>query len=676
MKLGMKIGLGFVAVLALTLVLGLVSVWNMYEVTDEVTILADEYVPEVVIANELERSSAQTMYEMRAYGFTAENRFLDGAQTNLAVVKKSLSDARKLAERAEHLTLLGPAVEKVEEAVNEYESLVSETIAVNTRMDGQRLRMDEAAGNFVGGLNGFIASQNRQMENEFVAGANEEALQERLWKITRGNDALDLGNAVRIANFRAQALRDLEVIRGALARFDDMTEIFNEIRSKLRREEDIREINTVATAAANYQQVVEEFMQDWQLNNQLAVKRGEAGDDVLQQAQALSIAATDASTEISTQSASMLNKASTVVLSVLVAAMIIGIFLAWFITRMITRPIIMGVKFAETIANGDLTQQLDLDQKDEIGQLAKALNGMVERLANVVGDVRSSSDNVASGSQQLSASSEEMSQGATEQAAAAEEASSSMEQMAANIRQNADNAMQTEKIAAKSAEDAQKGGESVNQTVAAMKQIADKISIVEEIARQTNLLALNAAIEAARAGEHGKGFAVVAAEVRKLAERSQTAAAEISDLSGSSVDIAEQAGKMLAMMVPDIQKTAELVQEIAAASKEQDAGAEQVNQAIQQLDQVIQQNASASEEMASTSEELNSQAEQLQEAISFFKVSGQLSSAPPRQHKQPVAAARIGHAAAAKGAAKSPGKGLQLDMGKGKDKLDDEFEQF
>ena len=359
-----------------------------------------------------------------------------------------------------------------------------------------------------------------------------------------------------------------------------------------------------------------------------------------------------------------------------ILGVVLALVLGFVLARMISRPIIQGVKFAEIVAGGDLTQKLDLDQKDEIGQLASALNGMVERLSGVVAEVRASSDNVAAGSQQLSASSEEMSQGATEQAAAAEEASSSMEQMAANIRQNADNAMQTEKIAAKSAEDAKQGGEAVNQTVAAMKQIADKISIVEEIARQTNLLALNAAIEAARAGEHGKGFAVVAAEVRKLAERSQTAAAEISDLSGTSVDIAEQAGKMLAQMVPDIQKTAELVQEIAAASKEQDAGAEQVNQAIQQLDQVIQQNASASEEIASTSEELNSQAEQLQEAISFFKVSGLLSSASSRQHKQPVPAARIAHAPAAKPAAQKTGKGLQLDMGKGKDKLDDEFEQF
>jgi methyl-accepting chemotaxis protein len=220
-----------------------------------------------------------------------------------------------------------------------------------------------------------------------------------------------------------------------------------------------------------------------------------------------------------------------------------------------------------------------------------------------------------------------MSQGASEQAASAEEASASMEEMASNIRQNADNAQETERIALKSAQDARGGGEAVKETVAAMKKIAQKIGIIEEISRQTDLLALNAAIEAARAGEYGKGFAVVASEVRKLAERSQKAAAEINDLSGSSVDVAERAGHMLDQLVPDIEKTAELVQEISAACNEQDSGAEQINKAIQQLDQVIQQNASASEEMASTSEELSTtsdgladQAEHLREVMAFFRV--------------------------------------------------------
>ena len=273
---------------------------------------------------------------------------------------------------------------------------------------------------------------------------------------------------------------------------------------------------------------------------------------------------------------------------------------------------------AREVAGGNLTVQLEARSSND--ELMHALSEMVTKLGLMVNEVKAASDNVAAGSEQMSASASAMSQGATEQAAAAEEASASMEQMSANIRQSADNAMQTEKIAVKSAADAQAGGRAVAQTVAAMKEIAGKISIIEEIARQTNLLALNAAIEAARAGEHGKGFAVVASEVRKLAERSQKAAAEISELSSSSVEVAEQAGNMLCHMLPDIQRTAELVQEISAASKEQDSGADQINRAIQQLDQVIQQNASAAEQMSATAEELASQSEQLQATIGFFRV--------------------------------------------------------
>jgi len=275
---------------------------------------------------------------------------------------------------------------------------------------------------------------------------------------------------------------------------------------------------------------------------------------------------------------------------------------------------------ANQIANGDLTvEPKPLSDKDTLGQ---ALESMVERLRNVVGDALAASDNVSSGSQELSASSEQLSQGATEQASSAEEASASMEEMASNIKQNADNAAQTEKIARQSSKDAEASGEAVNRAVSAMRTIAEKISIVQEIARQTDLLALNAAVEAARAGEHGKGFAVVASEVRKLAERSQSAASEISALSGETVTVATEAGEMLARLVPDIRKTAELVSEISAACREQDIGASQINEAIQQLDKVTQQNAGASEEMSATSEELAAQAEELQASIAFFKVDG------------------------------------------------------
>ena len=381
----------------------------------------------------------------------------------------------------------------------------------------------------------------------------------------------------------------------------------------------------------------------------------------------------------SDETTAIYQQARTFMLALVLGSVCLGLGLGVFIARAISLPLRKGVEFAELVANGDLTRTIDLDRKDETGQLAAAMNLMVEKLKEVVIGVKTASDNVASGSQQMSGTSEEMSQGATEQAAAAEEASSSMEQMAANIRQNADNALQTEKIAIKSAEDAREGGQAVAQTVSAMKEIAGKISIIEEIARQTNLLALNAAIEAARAGEHGKGFAVVASEVRKLAERSQHAAAEISQLSGSSVEVAEKAGSMLARMVPDIQRTAELVQEIAAASKEQDTGAEQVNKAIQQLDQVIQQNASASEEMASTSEELSSQAEQLQQTIAFFKVDERSGAGSMRRLPAPsktVSRPAVAHIAAKSARKGAVPKGLALEMGTGRDKLDEDFERF
>ncbi|MBG0790226.1 MAG: methyl-accepting chemotaxis protein [Desulfovibrionaceae bacterium] len=317
-----------------------------------------------------------------------------------------------------------------------------------------------------------------------------------------------------------------------------------------------------------------------------------------------------------------------------VAGIVIGAILAVglgvLLTLGITRPVRKGVDFAQRMAQGDFSERLDVNQKDEIGVLALAMNDMVEKLRSIVESVQSAAGNVSAGSEEMSGSSQILSEGATTQAASIEEISSSMEQMVANIQQSAKNARDTESISRKAADDARRGGEAVTRTVQAMRDIADKISIIEEIARQTNLLALNAAIEAARAGEHGKGFAVVAAEVRKLAERSGSAAAEISELSSSSVEVAENAGAMLERIIPDIRKTAELVQEIAAAANEQDAGAAQVNAAIQQLDQVIQQNASASEEMASTSEELSSQAVSVQSHMSFFHIGGNGRPAPTR----------------------------------------------
>jgi len=273
---------------------------------------------------------------------------------------------------------------------------------------------------------------------------------------------------------------------------------------------------------------------------------------------------------------------------------------------------------AQAIAQGDLT--VIIQTRCEQDKLMQAMEEMVAGLSRTATDIKTAAGEVATGSSALSSAVMQLSQGASEQAASAEEASSAMEQMTANIKQSAENATQTEKIAVQSAADAREGGKCVAEAVVAMKEIASKISIIEEIARQTNMLALNAAIEAARAGEHGKGFAVVAAEVRKLAERSQKAAGEINQLSSSTVKVAEKAGEMLEKLVPHIQHTAELVQEITAASNEQNLGVSQINTALQQLQSVIQDNASAAEEMAATSEELSGQAEQMLATVNFFKL--------------------------------------------------------
>jgi methyl-accepting chemotaxis protein len=321
--------------------------------------------------------------------------------------------------------------------------------------------------------------------------------------------------------------------------------------------------------------------------------------------------------------------------SALVAVIIASLGVIYIVRTLVVRPLKTAVAAANRLAEGDLTALIEVTGNDEIGQLLGAMKNMHEKLRQVVEDVKTVSGHVGSWSQELSSGAAQMSQGATDQASSAEQASASVEEMNATIRQNAENAQQTEKIARKSAADAIESNKAVSEAMVALKEIAGKISIVGEIARQTNLLALNAAIEAARAGEHGKGFAVVASEVRRLAERSQAAAAEIGQLSTKTSDVSERAGGMLTRLVPDIQKTAELVQEISASSKEQAAGAEQINAAIQRLNDIIQKNVGAAEAMSATSGELAHQADRLQSSITFFKVNG--DTALPRLDNKQIA---------------------------------------
>ncbi|MDR3515672.1 MAG: methyl-accepting chemotaxis protein [Azospirillaceae bacterium] len=543
---------------------------------------------------------------------------------------------------------------------------------------------------------------------------------------------------MRVALFRSFLTADDAATEAALAPipalFDDIHRLQDTVRSLLTTDEDQRAFALFLDKFTQYTKVFEEA-EAWSRKNTeakaLALSVGEvrtiagqlsqlAGDMVAHAEKSMA----DASVEADHTYGSL----RTLLIAAVAASLLIALAAGTWISLNIARGLARAVGLADAVALGDLSQTVAMKTNDEIKDVITALNQMTanlrataavadaiaagdltvdvqrlsdkdtlgmalermsEKLRTIVAEAMAAAENVSAGSQELSASAQQLSQGATEQASSTEEASASMEQMAANIKQNADNAAQTERISRQSSIDAQASGEAVGRSVEAMRIIADKILIVQEIARQTDLLALNAAIEAARAGEHGKGFAVVASEVRKLAERSQTAATEISALSTQTVGVAQEAGAMLVKLVPDIKKTASLISEISAACREQDIGADQINQAIQQLDKVTQQNASASEQMSATSEELAAQSEQLQAGISYFRIAqpahgtvrpghgGAAKAVEPAKARaravtRPVAAKRAGLNGSAP---RTNGFALNL-TNSGADAHDDDFERL
>ena len=492
----------------------------------------------------------------------------------------------------------------------------------------------------------------------------ELMVNDRFPKTVQANHAVDAINTI------ARQLRNAYIFTGeeqqkALASIDPLRKTITENLEKLNKsitsDKGKELLKTIAASRVAYVGSQDKFLELLKADKKaeiVTLMQGElrkTQSEYISALNALIAFQTDAMEKSGKQADELVGNTEQLIILLGSLAALFAVALGWFITRSVIKQIGGEPDYARDmvvrLSEGDLTMKLETNPKDD-SSLLFAMKTMIGKLSQVVTDVNGGAQALASASEEVSATAQSLSQAASEQAAGVEETSASIEQMTSSIAQNTENAKITDGMASKAANDAVSGGEAVNATVEAMKQIAKKIGIIDDIAAQTNLLALNAAIEAARAGEHGKGFAVVAAEVRKLAERSQVAAQEIGEVAGNSVELAEKAGRLLAEIVPNIRKTSDLVQEITAASTEQSSGVGQINSAVGQLNTTTQQNASSSEELAATSEEMSSQAEQLQQTMSFFKLDSSAHSSASFAVRKSTASGK--KAAAPKAAKASP----------------------
>jgi methyl-accepting chemotaxis protein len=668
-----KLGFGFGLIILILITIGILSLIQFGKVKNDARLIASREVPETIITNQFAEQTALLTGLFNRFLLSGDEKLLIEASKSISDIQSKIENIldNNLALRDEFKIHLSNANKTFKEYIIFLEEMKREFTILNQNL----VIMDEAAEEFEANCLNYLRGLEADFANQL---SRRTAQRYMLEKITLINNVIDLGNYMRIRNFRAQARRnfdqDIEITRS----FEAISHDLKMLEEKTTHSEDMAYLESIFQSTQTYHNAIYEYTNSF---SKMAISNrqiSELGDKLVNTFKLLSQESSSNAINFSQDAVKKTNVSLQILITGILIAILLSLIIGYSITKSITSTLKMSVHFAGEIASGNLTTKIGLDQKDELGTLATNLTSMKEKLNNVIVSIQNSADTIAEASSQMSITSQSVSQGSTEQASAAEEISAAIEQMSASITENTSNSQRTETLAREATQQLKEGSKNVLALTDAIKDIAEKISIIGDIAYQTNILSLNAAVEAARAGEYGKGFAVVAEEVKKLAERSQLAAGQIDKVSANSVNLAEETKVIFSEMVPKIENTLNLVQEITASSIEQKTGAEQVNDSVQQFTQVIQQNAAAAEQMATNSEELAGQAQRLKDTTDFFKTSvsnNKTVSKPskkPDEFRQPKALNKPEKLLQIKSNLKPSGVNLQL----GSDNLDNDFEKF